>query len=156
MAIFCKFRYVLVSFLVSTAANAGPAEDATGMLGRWKAAYDANDNSALGRLYTSEAVLHGTLSRDMTLGREAITKYFTIVVGSGNTVDFLEAKITVLNETSVIVVGYNNFNAMRDGKRLPIEARFTMVMNRQGNEWFVAHHHSSPRPAPPAPAIPKQ
>ncbi len=142
------FTYAIATALICTTAHAGPAEDAASLLKRWKAAYDSNDNAAVGKLYTPDAILHGTLSRDMTVGREAITKYFTIMVGSGNTVDFLEHKISVINDSTVVVVGYNNFNVVRDGKRGPSEARFTMVVVKQGSDWFAAHHHSSPRPAP--------
>jgi hypothetical protein len=30
-------------------------------------------------------------------------------------------------------------------------AIFTIVLVKQGNEWLIAHHHSSLRPPPPAP-----
>src|SRR5262245_58244495 len=78
-------------------ASAGPAEDASSLFAKWKAAYDANDNVAVAKLYAKDAILHGTRSRTLTIGREAITNYFKIVVGTGNKVQFVEQELRVIN-----------------------------------------------------------
>lgn len=143
-------RLVLVTLLslVPAQVYAGPAEDAGALFARWKAAYDANDNVAVAKLYATDALLHGTRSRDVTVGREAITKYFTVVVGTGNKVEFREQDLKVLNDQTILVVGFNDFMRNKDGALTPEPARFTMVLVKQGDEWFIAHHHSSLRPAP--------
>ncbi len=89
-------RIFLVGLLAiaPTQAFAGPAEEVDAFFARWKTAYDANDNVA------TDAVLHGTRSKDLTEGREAITKYFTVVVNTGNKVEFLEKKLVVINHTT--------------------------------------------------------
>ena len=144
-------RGLLLALLVLIPAQAfsGPAEEADAFFARWKVAYDANDNVAVAKLYAADALLHGTRSRDVTEGREAITKYFTVVVGTGNKVEFREKQLQVINPTTIMVVGFNDFMRNRDGKLVPEPARFTMVLVKQGNEWLIAHHHSSLRPPPP-------
>ena len=144
-------RGLLLALLVLIPAQAfsGPAEEADAFFARWKVAYDANDNVAVAKLYAADALLHGTRSRDVTEGREAITKYFTVVVGTGNKVEFREKQLRVINPTTIMVVGFNDFMRNREGKLVPEPARFTMVLVKQGNEWLIAHHHSSLRPPPP-------
>lgn len=143
-------RLLLIAFFafIPTQVLSGPAEDAAGVFPRWKAAYDANDNVAVAKLYALDAILHGTRSRDLTIGREAITKYFTVVVGTGNKVEFREHELKVLNDATILVVGFNDFMRNKDGALTPEPARFTMVLTKQGSDWLIAHHHSSLRPPP--------
>jgi uncharacterized protein (TIGR02246 family) len=144
-------RGLLLALLVLIPAQAfsGAAEEADAFFARWKVAYDANDNVAVAKLYATDALLHGTRSRDVTVGREAITKYFTVVVGTGNKVEFREKQLRVINPTTLMAVGFNDFMRNREGKLVPEPARFTIVLVKQGNEWLIAHHHSSLRPPPP-------
>jgi uncharacterized protein (TIGR02246 family) len=146
-------RAVLIALfaLVPMQILAAPADDAAAVFAKWKAAYDANDNVAVARLYAPNAILHGTRSNNVTVGRDAITKYFTIVVGTGNKVEFREHQLMPLGDSTVLAVGFNDFMRNRDGKLIPEPARFTIVLTKQGNEWLIAHHHSSLRPPPPAP-----
>jgi uncharacterized protein (TIGR02246 family) len=134
--------------LAPTQAFSGPAEEANALFAQWKAAYDANDNVAVAKLYATDAILHGTRSRDLTIGREAITKYFNVVVGTGNKVEFRERELRALNDQTILVVGFNDFMRNKDGQLTPEPARFTMVLVKQGNDWSIAHHHSSLRPPP--------
>lgn len=143
-------RILLVALLAlaPTQVFAGPAEETGQLFSRWKVAYDANDNVALAKLYATDALLHGTRSSDVTVGRDAITKYFTVVVGTGNKVEFREQNLKVLNDKTILVVGFNDFMRNKEGALTPEPARFTMVLVKQGDEWLIAHHHSSLRPAP--------
>lgn len=145
-------RVLLMAFfaLVPTQVLSGPAEDATALFAHWKAAYDANDNVAVAKLYTTNAILHGTRSNNVTVGRDAITKYFMVVVNTGNKVEFREREIMVLNDSTVLAVGFNDFMRNVGGTLNPEPARFTILLVKQGNEWLIAHHHSSLRPPPPA------
>jgi uncharacterized protein (TIGR02246 family) len=143
-------RLVLAALLVVVPvyAFADPAQEAEGLFAQWKTAYDANDNVAVAKLYAADAILHGTRSRDLTIGREGITKYFTVVVGTGNKVEFRERELKVLNDRAIMVVGFNDFLRNKGGHLTPEPARFTMVLVKQGNDWLIAHHHSSLRPPP--------
>ena len=143
-------RVLLVAFvaLVPTQVFSAPAEEADAVFARWKTAYDANDNVAVGKLYATDGILHGTRSRDLTVGREAITKYFTVVVGTGNKVEFREKQLKEINPTTLMAVGFNDFMRNKDGALTPEPARFTIVLVKQNDEWLIAHHHSSLRPPP--------
>jgi uncharacterized protein (TIGR02246 family) len=151
MVVLRRALLVAVLALVPTQILSAPADDAAAVFTRWKAAYDANDNVAVAKLYTTNAILHGTRSNNVTVGREAITKYFTVVVNTGNKVEFREREIMVLNDSTVLAVGFNDFMRNVGGKLNPEPARFTILLVKQGNEWLIAHHHSSLRPPPPAP-----
>jgi uncharacterized protein (TIGR02246 family) len=151
MLVLARAFIVALLALVPTPIWAAPADDAAAVFAKWKAAYDANDNVAVARLYAPNAILHGTRSNNVTVGRDAITKYFTVVVGTGNKVEFRERQLMPLNDSTILVVGFNDFMRNRDGKLIPEPARFTIVLVKQGNEWLIAHHHSSLRPPPPAP-----
>jgi uncharacterized protein (TIGR02246 family) len=139
---------VLFTLIAPTQVLAGPAEDAGALFTRWKAAYDANDNVAVAKLYATDAILHGTRNTDLTLGREAITKYFAGIVGTGHKVEFRERELKALDDKIILVVGFNDFLRNKDGTLTPEPARFTMLLVKEGNDWFIAHHHSSLRPPP--------
>ncbi len=66
------------------AAWAGAAEDANAVLDRFSAAYTSNDPEAVAKLYTKDAILLGTVSPIISIGTEAIEKYFSMIKGSGN------------------------------------------------------------------------
>jgi uncharacterized protein (TIGR02246 family) len=146
-------RTLLIAFfaVAPTQILAAPADDAAAVFSKWKAAYDANDNVAVARLYAPNAILHGTRSNNVTVGREAITKYFTVVVNTGNKVEFREHELMVINDSTLLAVGFNDFMRNVGGKLNPEPARFSILLVKQGNEWLIAHHHSSLRPPPPAP-----
>jgi uncharacterized protein (TIGR02246 family) len=139
---------VLFALIAPTQVLAGPAEDAGALFTRWKAAYDANDNVAVAKLYSTDAILHGTRNTDLTLGREAITKYFAGIVGTGHKVEFRERELKALDDKIILVVGFNDFLRNKEGTLTPEPARFTMLLVKEGNDWFIAHHHSSLRPPP--------
>jgi uncharacterized protein (TIGR02246 family) len=134
MPAFARALTVALFALAPTQVLAGPPEDVAALFARWKAAYDANDNVGVASLYTPDAILHGTRGRTLTVGRDAITKYFTVVVGTGNKVDFVEQQLRVLNDTTILVAGFNDFLRNREGKLVPEPARFTMVLLKQGND----------------------
>ena len=63
-------------------------------------------------------------------------------------VEFLEKKLVVINPTTMMAVGFNDFMRNKEGTLTPEPARFTMVLVKQGSDWLIAHHHSSLRPTP--------
>ena len=71
-------------------------------------------------------------------------KYFTRGKGSGNKNILGERRTIVLDDNAVVVAGFYEFTIMRDGKAVPLPARFTMLVTKRNGEWRIAHHHSSP------------
>ena len=131
-------------------AMAGPAEEANAALDRFSAAYTANDVEALVGLYATDAILLGTNSPTISEGRDAVRAYFTNLklAGSGNKNEIQDRRTIVINDSSVLVTGFYEFTRMADGKPVPGPARFTVLLTKTGDQWRIAHQHSSPRAMP--------
>ena len=143
-------RGILASALLfaSTAAFAGPAEEANAVVDRWSAAYDSNDPERIAEVYTPDAILLGTVSPVISEGTAAIVKYFTPTRGTGNTNKLGERRTIVLDDNAVVVTGFYEFTRMQEGKPVPAPSRFTMLVVKRNGEWGIAHHHSSPHVLP--------
>jgi uncharacterized protein (TIGR02246 family) len=129
-------------------AFAGPAEEANALVDRWSAAYSGNDPDTIAKLYTSDALLLGTVSPVMSEGTQAIIKYFTPSKGSGNKNTIGEHRTIVVDDNAVVVAGFYEFTRMQDGKPVPAPSRFTILVVKRDGEWRIAHHHSSPHVQP--------
>ena len=129
-------------------AAAGPAEEANAVVDRFSAAYTSNDPEAVVKLYTPDAILLGTVSPVISKGTEAIRNYFSMIKGSGNKNAIEERHTIVLGDNAVVVTGFYEFTRMKDGKPVPGPSRFTMLIVKSGDEWRIAHHHSSPHVQP--------
>jgi uncharacterized protein (TIGR02246 family) len=145
-----SFRILSLSLalIASTAGYAGPGEEANAVVDRWSAAYTSNDPEAVVQNYAPDAILLGTVSPVISVGTEAIRKYFSALKGTGNKNAIQERHTLVLGEDAVVVTGFYEFTGMKDDKPVPRPSRFTMLVTKRGGEWHIAHHHSSPRVLP--------
>jgi uncharacterized protein (TIGR02246 family) len=138
--------------LRATSVVAGPAEEANAALDAFSAAYSANDVEKLANLYAPDAVLLGTNSPIISVGRDAVRAYFTELklAGSGNKNQILERKSIVINDSAVVITGFYDFTRMKDGTPVLGPARFTVLLTKRDGDgqWLIAHQHSSPRAAP--------
>ena len=120
--------------------------------GRWlrtgKAAFTANDQDAVAQSYWPDAILLGTVSPIMSVGTDAIRKYFANLPGSGLKNELEEKHSVVVDDNAAMVAGFYMFTRLEAGKPVPIPARFTMLVTRRDGTWNIAHHHSSPRALP--------
>jgi uncharacterized protein (TIGR02246 family) len=141
---------IALAFVASRAAMAGPAEDANAAIDKWSNAYSSNDVDAVASSYWPDAILLGTNSPTISEGGDAIRKYFSDLKlqGSGNKNSVQDRRSIVAGNDAVVVTGFYEFVRMTDGKPTPSPSRFTMLVTKRGNEWRIAHHHSSPRPQP--------
>ena len=98
--------------------------------------------------YWPDAILLGTVSPVMSEGTEAIRTYFSPLKGSGNKNVIGDRRTIVLDDNAVVVTGFYEFTRMQDGKPVPAPSRFTMLIIKRGDEWHIAHHHSSPHVQP--------
>jgi uncharacterized protein (TIGR02246 family) len=128
------------------AVAATPAEEANAAMDRWSASYNTNDPEAVVKNYWPEAILLGTKSPVISIGTEAIEKYFTDLKlkGSGNKNVIQERHTIPIDKNAVLVTGFYEFIRMQEGKPVPAPSRFTMLITKRGGEWRIAHHHSSP------------
>jgi uncharacterized protein (TIGR02246 family) len=151
-------RYGLMLVLVllafaSSAAVAAPADEVSAAVDRWATAFNANDVDALVNLYTPDAILVGSTGLARQEGRDTIRGYFARLANSGDKVVIEDRKIVSLGDNIAYATGFYEFSAMREGEVRKTKAGFSMVFVKQGNDWLIAHHHSSVRSSPP-PALP--
>ena len=143
------FPLVLLAILaLPLIAIAGSGEEANAVIDRWSVAYSANDPEAVTKNYRPDAILLGTVSPVLSQGTDAIRGYFSNLKGSGNKNAIGERHTMVLSDNAVIVTGFYDFTRMKDGQPVPGPSRFTMLLIKDGGEWLIAHHHSSPRGQP--------
>jgi uncharacterized protein (TIGR02246 family) len=146
-----RLRIVFAALLVlwPLHALAGPTEDASAVIDRWVAALSANDANAVAKLYTPDSLLYGITSFKLAAGAEAIREYFKSAPEIGKKVTFGERQMVVLADTAVMGIGVYQLDSVTKGVRVPRSARFTFVIVKRGDDWLIAHHHSSA--LPPAP-----
>jgi uncharacterized protein (TIGR02246 family) len=140
--------FIALVFISSATAAAGPAEEANAVIDRWSAAYTSNDPDAVVANYAADAILLGTVSPVISVGTEAIRTYFAAVKGSGNKNAIGERHTIVLSDNAVLVTGFYEFTRMKDGQPVSGPSRFTMLVVKNGADWRIAHHHSSPHVQP--------
>jgi uncharacterized protein (TIGR02246 family) len=152
----CRFVLVLVLLVFASgvhAAFADPADGVSAAVDRWATTFNANDVDALVNLYTPDAVLVGSTGLARQEGRDAIRGYFARLAHSGDKVVIEDRKIVSLGDNIAYATGFYEFSAMREGELKKTKAGFSMIFVKQGNDWLIAHHHSSVRSGPP-PALP--
>ena len=129
---------------------AEPPADANALLERWITAFNAHDLEAVAQLYTSDAVFFGVLSSKLSAGRESIRDNLNGAPETGASVSIIVRSLVTLSDTAVMAVGFYQFDLQEGETRVPRLARFTFVIAKHGDEWLIAHHHSSLVPlAPP-------
>ena len=149
VAQFAFMALIMALMLISPAvAFAGPIEDANEAVDRWSAAYSTNDPENIARNYWPDAMLLGTVSPVMSEGTPAIVTYFTPSKGSGNKNTIGERRTIVISDNAVVVAGFYTFTRMVEDKATPAPSRFTMLITKRGDDWRIAHHHSSPHVLP--------
>ena len=148
MSIFIRVLGLSFIALASTLAFAGAGEEANAVVDRWSLAYSSNDPEAIAGIYAPDAILLGTVSPVISVGSEAILKYFSASKGSGNKNAIQERHTIVLDDNAAVVTGFYEFTGITDGKPWARPSRFTMLVTKRGGEWHIAHHHSSPRVLP--------
>src|SRR5262249_24903329 len=116
---------------------AGPAEEGAATIDRWVAAYTAHDVEALIKIYTPDAILQGTSEPQINVGSDDLRKYWRNLPTSGGPVTIQERHMVVINDTTVLAVGFYTFRQ---------KARFSFLIVKRGDEWRIAHHHSSSIP----------
>ena len=136
---------VLVLAIAPVAALAGPAEDVSAVVDRWGSAFNSNNVDLLVNLYAPDAILVGTAGLTLKEGNDAIRGYFARLAKSGDSVAIDNRKVIMLGDDVAYVTGFYTFSALRNGQPAKSLAGFTMILVKRGNDWLIAHHHSSRR-----------
>ena len=119
------FLFIGMMWISPAIAVAGPAAEANAVVDRFSAAYNSNDPEEVVKLYAPDAIPLGTVSPVISVGTEAIRKYFSMIKGSGNKNAIQERRTIVLCDNAVAVTGFYEFIRMQDGKPVPGPSRFT-------------------------------
>lgn len=140
-----KLALPFLMLLFSSAPGiAGTEEDASAAVDKWSATFSANDRNGIVELYASDALLFGTNAKVPAKGREEIYQYFAALDQGNRRNTIIDRTVFVLNENSVVVAGYYNFDRAGEENQLR-PARFTMLLVKRQGQWLIQHHHSSPQ-----------
>lgn len=107
----------------------------------------AEDPASVTGLYAEDAVLWGTISRELCSTPAAIEDYF---VGAYRRlprikVQFHDPRVQVSGYCAVNSGRYT-FTYERDGQSAELRARFTFVLAKRRGRWLIINHHSSALP----------
>jgi hypothetical protein len=142
---------VLLASLFVASANAGPKEDAFGVVERFKKAYDASDPVAITKLFAPGAIFLGTLMQKPSHDAGDIIKYFQSSAAANlpKKVEIENYETPQLSDTAFLFSGQNIFFHTRDGKFVETPARFSILVSKTSEGWLISHFHSSRRPPVP-------
>lgn len=93
--------------------------------------------------YSEDGVLWGTVSKIIRPGHDLIKDYFVGFLAK-KPVDCLvkEPQIRIYGDIA-INSGYYTFIFDQNGERIPADARYSFVYQKQDGKWMILDHHSS-------------
>ena len=133
---------------LSSAAIAGPKEDALSVLENWTNAFAASDVDGIVKLYAPDALFIGTGSKTVVTDTQAIHKYFeeALLTRRPRAAPISSVEVMVLADNAVLVTGLNESTGVLDGKPFSSPGRVTFVIAKRGQEWLIVHFHRSAMP----------
>lgn len=122
-------------------------------LQEWVVAFNTCNAKGAGALYDPTAVLWGTVSPTLITSPDGIVEYFARACSSTPPPSVAVTSETVrLSGDHAVVAGTYTFTLYRDGRPRSVPARFSLTYRNVTGRWLIIDHHSSPAPAPAAPA----
>jgi uncharacterized protein (TIGR02246 family) len=141
---------IAIAFLVSlsSAAVAGPKEDALQVVERWAKAFTDSDVDGIVSLYAPDALFLGTGSKTVVTNPEGIRKYFEqALLNDRPRGARLDSNSTmVVSDTAVVVTGLDTVTGVRNGNPISANGRVTFVLGKRGPDWKIVHFHRSAIP----------
>jgi uncharacterized protein (TIGR02246 family) len=146
MRAFLSVATLLVS--LSSAAIAGPKEDALQVLEQWAKAFTDSDVDAIVKLHAPDALFMGTASKTVVVKTEGIRAYFenALLNNRPRGAKLTDYTAVVLSDTAVAVSGLDALTGVRDGKAFGTTGRVTFVVAKRGADWQIVQFHRSPVP----------
>lgn len=146
----------LGAMLVATAGLSGPAtaselpSSPADALAAWAVAYASNEGPRAAQLYTEDARLWGSVSREQTVGHAALADYFGRPRPLAAAIDVRFGDYALRDVAPGVAVASGHYTFIRerwDGSELAEPSRFsmTLVQARDGG-WRIVDHHSSRLP----------
>lgn len=135
--------------LVAIPAQAQLVDTPQNLLKAWAEAYASKNGEPMARVYTRDAQLWGSQSKEPSVGLEAIKQFYE---RSGQNVAERSAAISKMQTNPrkriSMVVGTMDFKErLKDGALQNRRARFSMTIIRESRrQWAIASHHISMMP----------
>ncbi|MDA0756289.1 MAG: nuclear transport factor 2 family protein [Crenarchaeota archaeon] len=111
------------------------------MLETWVNKIRTNDPKQVVSLYHNDGLLLGTFSDIELKGHDLILKYFENLLKSQV---YVEIVTQHKHETESLMTNSGLYNFIVDGKT--VNARFSFVFIKTGDDWKILSHHSSVLP----------
>jgi hypothetical protein len=137
-----------ISALCFASAQSGPRGEALALLTSFKKSYDERDAVAITKLFARGAIFFGTTMQKATTNSDEILEYFKASSARNPiaSIDFENIEIFEIASNAFLFSGQNVFNSIRDGSKVSMAARYTIVVIKNEDGWRIAHFHSSRRP----------
>ncbi|MDR3465385.1 MAG: SgcJ/EcaC family oxidoreductase [Xanthobacteraceae bacterium] len=149
MKLYCAIA--LFAFAVmGEPAVADQRDNAYAAVERWADAFNSGDVEKVVGVYTTDALVLGTASPGLASTPDDLRAYFRQAAAAKFQVKLGDHSAIALSNDAAVIVGFYDFSRPgADGQMTVIPARFSFVLEKKGDLWQIAHHHSSLKPKPP-------
>ena len=132
---------------LSSAANAGPKEEAFLVVEKWSKAFSESDIDGIVKLYAADAVMLGTGSKALITSQEGVRRYFETVLRNNKlTVALGEHSVLQVSDTTVVVTGFDTIVGVFADKPVNLAGRDTFIIAKRPADWQIVHFHRSATP----------
>jgi uncharacterized protein (TIGR02246 family) len=132
----------LVGWLgATTAAQAGPTEDAAAVRAQWEQVFNSGNADKFVALYTKDAHLFGSTAQ-LSTGSEGVRGYFT-KLPPGVKVKMGDQQAIAAGPNVLLSSGFADI-ILPNGTVVPYRLTFAIV--KVDGQWLIAQHHGSPTP----------
>lgn len=124
------------------------SDDVAGLLTEWNDALATGNPETVAALYAPDAVLIPTVSNEIRTDHDAIVAYFDDFLLKRPSAVVEQSVVTVLDANHAIDSGVYRFT-LHDGDAVStVDARYSFVYEKQGEDWHIVNHNSSEMPEP--------
>lgn len=120
-------------------------EEIATLLNLWIETLKTLDPEKVATLYSDDAVLLPTLSKEVRHSQSAIRDYFSHFLALKPRAEVLQQTIRSYGQVATNSGLYKFFTEI-EGAEHVVVARFTFVYRRDGDAWKIVDHHSSMLP----------
>jgi uncharacterized protein (TIGR02246 family) len=115
----------------------------------WGKAFTNADVDGIACLYAPDALMIGTMGTAVLTKPEQIRHYFDVALNANRprTATLNSSEVLVIDDTTVVVTGFDTVTSTKDGQQIVGKGRVTFVVSKRNNTWSIAHLHRSPLPA---------
>lgn len=112
----------------------------------WNEALKSGNPENVAALYAPDAILLPTVSNQVRHNTSEIVDYFTHFLLNKPTGRILESNVRIFGDHAINSGIYEFALCPTDKPTSVIQARFTFVYRRNGDDWQIVEHHSSKMP----------